>query len=310
MPASPQPRQPLDGLVDRVPGDPVGQVGAGVHGEPGQAGLRDLVVVAPDVLAVPADDVELVRDALRPEPEVEQVARVGVLRDEPRVRCSPPPPTMIGDAAHRLRVVQRPLEADRLPLERAVVVGEHPVGQAQGVLEQAEPLTGRGVGHAEPAVLLLVPRRPDAQPGAATGEHVERRDGLEQDAGVPVRHPGDQGAQLDPLGDGGRVRQRRVALEHVQLGRADHPDLEEVVHDPQRGQPALVGVPGHRPPGGTRRGGGVRPREPVDLESEQHRTIVPRRVPGSGQRYWPVLATVLIDLPGSVPSLVLMRVRM
>ncbi len=31
---------------------------------------------------------------------------------------------------------------------------------------------------------------------------------------------------------------------------------------------------------------------------------------GRGQRYWPVLATVLIDLPGSVPSLVLMRVRM
>ena len=30
----------------------------------------------------------------------------------------------------------------------------------------------------------------------------------------------------------------------------------------------------------------------------------------AAQRYWPVLATVLIDLPGSVPSLVLMRVRM
>ena len=39
--------------------------------------------------------------------------------------------------------------------------------------------------------------------------------------------------------------------------------------------------------------------------------ILPRdRARGTGQRYWPVLATVLIDLPGSVPSLVLMRVRM
>ena len=36
----------------------------------------------------------------------------------------------------------------------------------------------------------------------------------------------------------------------------------------------------------------------------------PAAAPDGGQRYWPVLATVLIDLPGSVPSLVLMRVRM
>jgi hypothetical protein len=40
---------------------------------------------------------------------------------------------------------------------------------------------------------------------------------------VPVGDPGDQGAQLDALGDGGRVRQGRVGLEHVALWRPDHP---------------------------------------------------------------------------------------
>jgi exonuclease VII small subunit len=41
-------------------------------------------------------------------------------------------------------VVQRALETDRLPLERAVVVGEHLLREAQVSLEQAEPLRVEG----------------------------------------------------------------------------------------------------------------------------------------------------------------------
>ena len=249
--------------------------------------------------------VELVRDALRPEPGVEEVARVGVLRDEPQGPLLATAADHDRRAADRLGSVERALEGDRVALEGAVVVGEHPVRELEGVLEEGEPLAGRGVGDAEAAVLLLVPRRPDAEPGPAAREDVERRHGLEQEAGVAVGHPRHEGAELDPLGDRRRVGERRVALEHVQLGRADHRDLEEVVHDPQRGEPRCLGVAGDVAPRRARGGGGVGPGEPGDLQSELHARHPAHARPlckacrGSGLQSRPTEGATCVTAPAS-----------
>ena len=79
-----------------------------------------------------------------------------------------------------------------------------------------------------------------------------------------------QGAQGDALGDPSGIRERRVPLEHLVLGRTDHADLEEVVHDPEPGHPRRVGVSGDtrkRRPDSLR---GVGPGEFRDLDAKFH----------------------------------------
>lgn len=79
-----------------------------------------------------------------------------------------------------------------------------------------------------------------------------------------------QGAQGDALGDPSGIREPRVPLEHLVLGRTDHADLEEVVHDPEPGHPRRVGVSGDtrkRRPDSLR---GVGPGEFRDLDAKLH----------------------------------------
>lgn len=79
-----------------------------------------------------------------------------------------------------------------------------------------------------------------------------------------------EGAQGDALGDPSGIRERRVPLEHLVLGRTDHADLEEVVHDPEPGHPRRVGVSGDtrkRRPDSLR---GVGPGEFRDLDAKLH----------------------------------------
>ena len=82
-------------------------------------------------------------------------------------------------------------------------------------------------------MLPLEPAGADAEPGAATGEDVERGDRLDQDAGMVIGDAGDHRAEADAAGDGGGRGQRAVALQHGMLGRADLRDLEIVIHHPE-----------------------------------------------------------------------------
>ena len=155
-------------------------------------------------------------------------------------------------------------------LEGALVTGPHLLRDLQGLLEPLEPLAGRRERHAKAAVLPLVPGRADAQPGAPARQHVERRHRLDEDPRMAVGHAGDQGSQGDPFRDAGRERERGVALQHLVLGRADHADLEEVVHHPETGEADLVSVardPGKRRPDAP---WSVGPGEVADLNTEFH----------------------------------------
>ena len=62
----------------------------------------------------------------------------------------------------------------------------HPVGDLERLLEHLEPLAERREREAERARLLLVPGGTDAEPGPAAGQDVERRGGLDPQAGFAV----------------------------------------------------------------------------------------------------------------------------
>ena len=86
-----------------------------------------------------------------------------------------------------------------MPVERPVVVAPHLPADLQRLLQPLEALGDGRVRHAETAVLALVPCRPDAEHGPPPGQYVEGGDDLGQEAGVTVRHTGDEQAQLDVL---------------------------------------------------------------------------------------------------------------
>ncbi len=115
---------------------------------------------------------------------------------------------------------------------RPALTGEHRVGDLERLLEHLE--AGREGRHreAQGRALLLVPRRPDAQPRPAAGQDVERGGGLDPEPGQPVVDAADHQAKARPPCVGGQEPERRPALEHRVLGRPKAPDLEEVIHDP------------------------------------------------------------------------------
>jgi len=82
---------------------------------------------------------------------------------------------------------------------------------------------------------------------------------------VTVGHAGDERAEADVPCDTCGVGERRVALEHLVLRRADHGDLEEVVHDPEAGHAGVVGVAGDPGERGADARRGARPGEVGDL---------------------------------------------
>jgi hypothetical protein len=111
----------------------------------------------------------------------------------------------------------------------------------EGVLQHLEPHGGAGEVEAEGLVLLLEPGGADAEDGPALRHHVEGGDDLGQQRRVPVGDAGDQGGQVDGAGAGGQTAEQRVGLQHLLLGRAEHGQLEEVVHDEDRVEARLLG---------------------------------------------------------------------
>src|SRR5262249_62316475 len=98
-----------------------------------------------------------------------------------------------------------------LAVERAVGAAPHLGADLDRFPEPLEPLRRRWERHAEALVLAFVPRRADAELGPPARHDVERGHRLRQDAGMPVRHAGDEQTQSDPLGATGDEAERGVA---------------------------------------------------------------------------------------------------
>ena len=82
-----------------------------------------------------------------------------------------------------------------LALVRAVVGTPHLQADLDSLLEALETLLERRERHSEAEVLALVPGGADAELGSAAGEHVERGDGLRQQARRSIGDAGDEEPQ-------------------------------------------------------------------------------------------------------------------
>ena len=142
-----------------------------------------------------------------------------------------------------------------------------------------------GNGKPSAARLLLVPGGADAEPGPAARQDVERRGGLDPQPRVPVVDAADHQAEAGASGVRGHEAERGPALEHRLLDLADAPDLEEMVHHPDRIEADVVGVADDLGECRGDRLGAAGPRERVDLEAELHfvaeRTSIPFRAGSS-----------------------------
>ena len=118
----------------------------------------------------------------------------------------------------------------------------HRVGDLERLLEHLETDAEVREREAEAARLVLVPGGTDAEPGPAAGQDVERRGGLHPQRRVPVVDAADHQAEAGALRVRGHEAERGPALEHRVVDRPDAPDLEEMVHHPDRIEADVVGV--------------------------------------------------------------------
>ena len=127
-----------------------------------------------------------------------------------------------------------------LPLEGTRVPPAHLRVQLEQLREPLEALGGARHRQAHRLRLHRVPH-PDAQPGPATGEDVQRRYGLEDDRGLPVGDWADQAPEAHAACHRGEEAEDGVDLEHVALiRRRAGIRLQKVVVDPDRVQARLV----------------------------------------------------------------------
>ena len=141
-----------------------------------QRAALDLVVRPSKPVAVLAQDVVLVADALR---VAEDVGSVRVLGDQPQR-------LLLATASDHdrhprprdgLRGVEEAGRRELFPLMAPLAAASsapHLVRHLQRLLEHLEALAERREGEAEGARLFLVPGGPDPEPGAPLGQHVQR----------------------------------------------------------------------------------------------------------------------------------------
>src|SRR3954454_7254422 len=156
-------------------------------------------------------------------------------------------------------------------LLRASFALEHPMGDRERFLEHLETFTERRERETERSGFILVPGGPDAEPRAAARQDVEGRRSLHPESGVPVVHAADHETESRARRVRGHEPERRPAFEHRFFRPAVAPDLEEMVHDPDRIEAGVVGRPDDFREGQADGLGAARPRERVDLEAELHR---------------------------------------
>ena len=178
------------------------------------------------------------------------VALVGVLGHQPEGPLLTPAPDHDPRAArlHRPGKVTGVVQAVVGPVEGDVVAGEHGPATWTASSSMSSRTRSLGIVDAESLVFHVVPGSPDAEDGPALGDDVQRGDDLGQDPRVPVGHPGDQRAQLDPPGAGRQGAEQGVRLQHGLVRSAEGRELEVVVHHPDRAEPrgfGRRGQPGH-----------------------------------------------------------------
>src|SRR5664279_4526294 len=139
---------------------------------------------ASDVYKRQLQDAEQV---LRPVGIAEQVASVGVPRDEAQRLALAAAADQDRDvAADRLGVVEGAGGAEVLAGERRLLVGEHRARDLQRLLQTLEALLERRELEPVGGVFVLEPARADPVPRAAAGNHVERRGDLGSERRVSV----------------------------------------------------------------------------------------------------------------------------
>src|SRR5918998_2649515 len=227
-----------------------------------------LLVVPAHILTMAFQDLQLVPDRSR-SPVREEVAGVGVLRYQSQSLLLTHAADHDGGTrpAHGRWIIHGFLEMVMLVPIRLDLSRPHLVGDLQGFFQPFEALRGGWKRDAQALGLALVPSRADAEVGAPAREHVEGGDGLQQNARITVVHAGNQGAELNLLGDARQVVEGAIALEHGFLGFADPPDLEEVIHHPDACEAGFVGGLSDFCELRSDRTGGVGPSEAWNLQS-------------------------------------------
>src|SRR5918997_1531154 len=256
--------EPLDDLLRRPDHEPL-RVLVEAHPPPGEGrgffgivpvfeqedvhggGACDLLVVAPEVLAVPAQHAELVAQPLRVAADVAGVAPAG---DEPQgdLLAAAPDPERRVRRLHALGLVYGPVYLVELAVEDYAVLGPHAVDDLAGLLEGAHPYRDLGEAVAVGAPLVLVPAGAEAEEEPAVAHHVDRRGDLGEERRVAVAVAGDHLPDLDALGVAREPGADRPALEDGVLGRLG--GGVEVVVDPDGvvgpGRLGHLGHPRHR----------------------------------------------------------------
>src|SRR5712671_1832472 len=251
----------------------------------------DLVRVASDFLAMLAKHLVLVMDRRR---AAEDVGRVGVLGDDQEGLPLAAATDHDRDPWPRdrlRRVHQSPcvvLAAVELAFG-AALAKEHLVGDLERLVEHLESLAEWRERKAESLGFFLVPGGTDPEPGPTTRQDVERRGGFDPQARFAVVDATDHQPEPSPRRVRGHEPERRPALEHRVLGRADATDLEEVVHDPDRVKTDIVGLAGDAAQRRADRSRAAGPGERGNLQADLHRTCLrmrgwaARRLPAGGR---------------------------
>ena len=132
-----------------------------------------------------------------------------------------------------------------LALDRGELTAEHRPADDQGLLQALEALLHRREVDPEAFVLDVEPGGADAEERSSARDDVQRGDDLGEDGGVPVGHAGDQGAELHGVRAGRQRTEEGVGLEHLELRRAHHGQLVEVVHHHDGVGAGVLGGDGH-----------------------------------------------------------------
>src|SRR5215211_156800 len=164
-----------DGVLDPEGGEggaALGELGWRLVGRESRADrLLDFLVRAADRVAVPGQHIELVPDRPPLVGDVEQVAGVGVLRDQAKRLAF----AHAADQDRRVRlcewwrVVDRAPEAIVAPHEGRAVVAPHLDRELKDLLEPLEALADWRKRQVHRARLVLVVAGADSEPGAAAG---------------------------------------------------------------------------------------------------------------------------------------------
>ena len=219
--------------------EPVHVVGA----DPDLHRAADLAGVAPDVCAVPVEDLRGRGDLLRSAPG--RIPDVRVLRGEPQRApgAGAADPDGRVRPLHRLGLGDGILQVVVLPREGGARLGPQPTDDLQALLEPVGAVAAATELKAQHGVLVLGPSGADAEVEPPTGQVVDRHRHLGQHPRMPV---GVADHRAPDPGAGRQLRHRRQHRPGLEDGSVVvRAQRREVVHHPAAVEPAVVGQAPH-----------------------------------------------------------------